>query len=270
MPLPPVSPRPTKKRLTTSPSSSNGQPRSPGFLPHWWDDKLHSVSSQNRVPNENKGQRAPQNSSATDVEKGYVSTVYGGLVDDDSQDITPPPPAQIRRQSPMVRRANPPPCFPLSLDQFYAFTSSLEAEAGAPQSKGAHDDSTHHSDSDSDELSEDTPGDSSHDLKSVPRPNLKASLPPTLSKKPSSQDNSAISKDTTAQGGATTRKPSSTLDTLARPKMPLESLSHPTVPTKVPTTHGNLVAESDGNGTSGNTTAHKGASVTLMVDLSQL
>ncbi|KAF8545575.1 hypothetical protein OG21DRAFT_1492214 [Imleria badia] len=242
MPLPPISPRPTK---------NNGQPRSPEFLPHWRDDKLRSASSQNRAPNENEGQRAFQNSSAMDVENsGYMSTVYGGLVDDDSQDIMPPPLAQIQCQSPMVRHANPPPCFPSSLDRFYAFTSSLEAEAGAPQSKGAHNDSTHHSDSDLDELSEDTPGDSSHDLKSVPRPNLKASLPPTLSKKPSSQDNSAISKDTTAQGGATTRKPSLTLNVLARPKMLLESLSHPAVPTKVSMTHGNLVAASDGDGTS--------------------
>ncbi|KAF8546434.1 hypothetical protein OG21DRAFT_1491211 [Imleria badia] len=167
--------RPTKKRSTTSPSSSNGQPRSPGFLPHWRDDKLRSASSQNRAPNKNKGQRVFQNSSATDIEN---------------------------------------------------------------------------SDRDLDELSEDTPSDSLHDLKSVPRPNLKASLPPMLSKKPSLQDNSAISKDTTAQGGATTCKPSSTLDVLARPKMPLESLSHPAVPTKVPTTHSNLVAESDSNGTS--------------------
>ncbi|KAF8432345.1 hypothetical protein L210DRAFT_985816 [Boletus edulis BED1] len=205
-PLSAIFHRPVKKTTPKSLLSDTSHPskhQQSGFLPNWKNDKLRSMSTGRKALDETESPAKPRTSS---MGNGYISKLYGGLVDDyDSQDDAPPP-AQPRGRSIVQRSDTPPPWHSglSSFDVLCAFTSTLEAEN--TQSQAEIDSEAGQGDSNDADKTEDTSDEDPHI-------GSKEFLPPQLTKitRPRVPHDDEATHEEAA--GSNSRKPKSTTGT---------------------------------------------------------
>ncbi|KAF8414531.1 hypothetical protein L210DRAFT_3658971 [Boletus edulis BED1] len=212
--------RPTKKQTmptTTSSPRDAAKPQSSGFLRNWQNDPLRKASTDQLPANDTETQAGTSSS-----QKGYVHTIYGGLVDDEDSQEDAPSPAQCRNHSFVQRSDSPPQLLSSYTKNLYTFSPTFDVTdtEGERRDVVDHDNEDRGCDAEDDD-SDDSDGENATEdevnmvrnnssLGLSKQPFSKVSLPPTLVTR-TSQSNTNVSNG--GAHGSTTRKPVSTIGT---------------------------------------------------------